>query len=193
MKQNFRVKPAFWKNSIFILVLIPAMGLAQPSLVVSASGDTSTAELQFDLRFDVKISIVAGDSILPLYPADIASVLTPSGQYFKVITTREGQVQIFVKVLMEGPIDLYKSGDKFYMQKEDLVVTLEHDKQENERLGYSVIQTSNKFRRTVNYLMSDCRGLTNEVQKTTFDERSFKNILELYALCHNKPVTDYPN
>lgn len=171
----------------------------QPAFMINQDNDTIMGLVSVKNRgkADMKCFFKKNkqDAGINLSPSNTVGFQLKNKKFFKSIdtSTTEETKFIFAHLLVRSRISLYRFDDMYYMEKEGELYALNLDTSETPSTGYWVIHTSRKYLRVINYLMSDCNGLSTEIQKTLFTPKSLENIVSLYNLCHNAPSVDYPN
>lgn len=92
---------------------------------------------------------------------------------------------VFVELLVDGKISLYKYEKQYHLKKDDDIKILEKKNHPANTLGYAEKKAvDNKWKGTIGYMISDCnRDLSQELLAITFIEKDITQIIISYNLC----------
>ncbi len=98
----------------------------------------------------------------------------------------------FVEVLVIGKISLYKSIDKFLINKNDTYFELEEVNEEIEIEGKVGTMDKGKWRGIITYLISDCLQNASELtSKIKLNEKSLTKLMVKYNKCQGIEFTEF--
>ncbi|HEY8937352.1 MAG TPA: hypothetical protein VIM65_19135 [Cyclobacteriaceae bacterium] len=191
---------------LFVLCCIQHTVFAQKDFrkgfVVTLSGDSVKGLVSYSegLRAYQKcIFQESGNNNTREYmPSDILSYGFIDNRLFRMKTIDVNNVtqNAFLEVLVEGPLNLYRYGTFFYVEKDGKLQKLRNDKKETyQRADYltmkKVILDSNEYIATLNMLMFDCVELRPRIQKIRLGEAQLTRLFERYNNCKGKTSKAY--
>ncbi|MBL0743473.1 outer membrane beta-barrel protein [Chryseolinea lacunae] len=91
---------------------------------------------------------------------------------------------VFIEVLVNGPVSLYKYYGGFFMEKADgrlMWIAYGETRIENESGVY--VKKSNRHIGIVNMMLYDCEAIRHSVERLTLSEKHLTNLVERYNSC----------
>jgi hypothetical protein len=99
---------------------------------------------------------------------------------------------VFMEVLVEGRMSLFRHGNAFFVSKDDSVLyKLTNERRERIKNGRRVIVTSNRYLGLLNFLMSDCPKMKSAIQPMNLSERKLTELVAAYNACRDAPAITY--
>ena len=128
-------------------------------------------------------------------PSDIYGYRFSEGKYFisKEMPTKEGSKKVFVEMIIDGRLSLFRYNNAYYAEKEGeaTVYILENTETEvivNEEKAF---KENKEYVGILNMLMSDCRDQNLKIQSVRLKERSLTKLFEDYNECQGVAYENY--
>ena len=169
--------------AVYLLVVIAlsqANAQVADSYIVSDEGDTLYGEVSWFGDFFVTDKVALNKTEVPV--DGLAIVSSRNGKFYQ-----RKQDTLWVRLRVSGVLDLYQHKESFYAEKAGKFVWLENDQYEIGNYGYSKVKTTHRYRKILNYLMSDCGDFQKELSNLKYKEKAMIQILEAYHLCQGEP------
>ena len=211
-----------WYLRILLLLLIVAPGLGvqgqasyRQGHIVKNNGDTLSGLVKesFTPR-ESKVCIFKEDKkskVSKYYPGEIKSYGFTDDDYFesREVMIKGKPVQVFARVLLEGPMNLYYHGKNkevlYHIEKEDdgEVVELANRDREVElesNWTYNIYRSYAEakipeYKNTLYFLFEDSEAARNQVGSLKYNDQSFINITKTYLneTCDEADCITYEN
>lgn len=95
---------------------------------------------------------------------------------------------LFLEILIEGEMSLYKADNTYFIKKNDEITVLQSEEKSVKTGSSTVVVKSNKWKGALAYLTSDC---LKDAQKTTsnisFGEKQIAGVVKKYNECKGEP------
>ena len=99
---------------------------------------------------------------------------------------------VFLEVIVEGPVTLYKYDDVFFIGKDNTGLhQLVNEIKETYVEGRRVLRSTNEYIGTLNMLLFDCAEIREKVQRTRLSERDLTTLIEDYHQCKGQSTVTY--
>lgn len=108
------------------------------------------------------------------------------------ILLNDTKEKVFFEVLVKGKISLYKYFYRFFVTKNDNEFhELENKKTEVSVDGKNYVKKSKRYVGTLSYMMTDCNGVRNDIEKALVRERELTELVEKYNDCTNQTSVSF--
>ena len=174
---------------LLYLILLGGMALkttAQSSegYIVDQKGDTLFGEVNWigDPFFIERININGQEKMMK----DLTAFFNGKNKLYQF-----RQDSIWCKVRVLGPMSLLQHVGHYFVEKDSQWVWLENDQQVLTSYAYSKVKTTHRYRKILNYLMSDCGDFQNELASVKYVDKPLIKVVEAYNLCRRAPYIVY--
>ncbi len=135
----------------------------------------------------VSCRINSNDNTQEYYPGEIKGYGFVGGRFF----TSAIVDSVFVEVLIEGYISLYRLDKVFYVKKNEELYKLEFTKIRVEREGGVFTSEDKRWRGYLSYFVSDCLDNFGErIAEINFHEKDITQLVKDYHLCADKQFVE---
>lgn len=187
---------------ITIFVLIANLSFSQMDFrsgyVVLQSGDTIIGDVEFlqsKIAFKKCSFRKKYESAVTVYtPNQIAGYGFLSDKVFisKSITVKNENTVVFMEVLVQGFVSLYKFEDRFWIKKsEKEFFELTDIEKEVIVNGQTKLKRDREYRGQVNILMHDCAQIKSRIEKLNLYEKDITLLVEDYNHCKGNISTTF--
>jgi hypothetical protein len=170
------------KRSIIIaLFLVSTSAFGQMrDYIVKTNGDTLRGELRFENKITSGILFRSSQESFTRYtPDEVTSFLNNGVQRFRSIRNPQTSQNQFSEILVDGPATLSKSGDVFFVLKEDKVYLLE----KKDTTWNGMIKKDKKFIGVLSVILTGCESIRKKLPSRTFSSSSLIPLISSYNKC----------
>ncbi|WP_339866474.1 hypothetical protein [uncultured Algoriphagus sp.] len=164
--------------------------------VILNNGDEIIGDIegQFDLEIYPELIFISQSGEKSVYlPGEIQGFGLENGRYFKseIIPLRDKAV--FVQVLVSGMMDLYKWDNKYFINREGVIIELKVNQSTRTENGKLVNVNSNQYVGVLTLAMNDeCGvGLKRKIESTSLIDRDLISLFTEYYKCNSQPFEIY--
>tara|TARA_Y100001972_G_scaffold129155_1_gene194632 strand:- start:284 stop:1474 length:1191 start_codon:yes stop_codon:yes gene_type:complete len=179
-------------KSLFLLLLFVFLSmelLSQTDLregfIIDLENDTTFIQVEYRANKNNYVScrINSNNNTQEYYPGEIKGYGFVEGRYY----TSSILDSVFVEVLIDGYISLYRIDKVFYVKKNEELHKLESAKIRVEREGGVYTSEDKRWRGYLSYFISDClENYGERIAEIDFHEKDITQLIRDYHICADK-------
>ncbi|HEV8514684.1 MAG TPA: hypothetical protein VGQ59_15480 [Cyclobacteriaceae bacterium] len=179
---------------LFVLFTFSSIALSAqkyflPGYYISSAGDTVRGFIDFSKK-NAKQCVFQkkeGDEIMMYTPKEIRGYGFNGDKQFavkKLPSDSSLDRAVFMEILVQGKVNLYRNNDVFYIEKDKLYVLEMETVQDQQSVRYK-----KKYVGILNLLFSDCQGLPKDAANVSYSQKDLVEITARYNRCVNAKYT----
>lgn len=189
--------------SATIIFLCPLFAFSQANFregyIVTIAGDSIFGLIDYREGFKPYHTCTfksrSSSNAISYTPDQVHSYGFPGDKVFEsrhIRLTAEPEKTVFLELLVDGIVSLYKFEKSFWIEKEDhQLLQLTNETEEAYVNGVKVVKSTNHHIGTLNSLMFDCPDLRNRIYRIRLVEKDLTKLVDDYHKCKGKPAITY--
>lgn len=177
---------------VLIIFISYAFGQSkfEDGLIITNTGDTIRGFVQQSPKSNnYNVCVFKNSENAPAHsftPQEINGYGIQGLTYFEaknIVSSNKDEERLFLQVLVEGEINLYKSESSFYAQKGSDFYELVVERKQITIDGELKTMKDNKYIGILRYMMADCPQSSSQLNDVQLNERALQKVVDSYNKC----------